>query len=319
VAPVRVSPRFGLRHVRELYRFGTGIVLIGVSNVLARRVDVLIIGARLGSELAGLYQRAFQLVLMPLDQLTSPVTKVLFPAMASVHEDRERLGRAYLVLVRLSALVGFPLMTFLWIAGDLLILVAYGPWWVGAASILRLLAISGYFRIAYRVHGLLVQASGHPMQEGVRQAIYLGLVVVLAFAGSRFGIEGVVGGVVVAAGLFFLLMTQLALRLSGLTWRQWAGAMRTALAASLILGAVLVALRTAVGDGLPAPSLCLLQCVAAAASYALALRWLCTRADQEVIGRVSAELPSRVGRAVRAAVAIDPAAAPIATPLAEHA
>jgi PST family polysaccharide transporter len=303
-APVRPGFRFRLAHVQDLYRFGAGMVVIGVANVLARRLDVLIIGARLGTVTVGLYQRAFQLLLLPLEQLLNPVTKVLFPALATVQGDRDRLRRAFLAVVRLSALVGFPLMTLVWVLGDLVIVVAYGPAWLGAAPILRLLAVSGYFRIVYRMHGLVVQASGRPLAEGLRQAVYVVLVVALTFVGSLAGIEGAVAGVVIASAIFMASMTRLALGLAGVGASEWLGAMRTGTAASVAMAGALLVTRAVVAPYFAASVLLVVTCVAGLPAYILAVRWLGTVHDREVLGRVAGAMPRPVAWSLRHAFAV---------------
>jgi teichuronic acid exporter len=174
-APGSIPLRFRFDDLRVLMSYGSGILFINIANILTQRLDILIIGRQVGSEAIGLYQRANQLMLLPLTQVTGSIHRVLFPALTSVQSEQERFQRGYLGVVRLSALLAFPLVTGLYITAEVLIPFVYGPKWVGTVPILQVLAIAGIFRILLNTNGLVIQARGRAMAEGVQQGIWLAL------------------------------------------------------------------------------------------------------------------------------------------------
>ncbi|MBM4496695.1 oligosaccharide flippase family protein [Rhodococcus hoagii] len=48
-------------------------------NYLSRNIDTIVIGRRFGTESLGFYNRAYQLLTLPLNQINGPATKVAFP------------------------------------------------------------------------------------------------------------------------------------------------------------------------------------------------------------------------------------------------
>ena len=226
-APGLIPLVFRRRHLRELISYGSGIMFISIANILARRLDVLIIGQQLGSGAVGLYQRASHLVLLPLQHVTGSVHKVLFPAMSLIQEEEGRFQRGYLKAVRLSALVAFPLLTALGAGADVIIPFVYGPMWEETVPMLQILAISGAFSILSNTQGLVVQVRGRPLAEAALQAVWLVLVVTLGFLGSKAGAVGVAVGVSLATVIFCICMTHLALSITGVRFVDWLQAMRT--------------------------------------------------------------------------------------------
>jgi len=235
-APGLISLEFRRHHLRELLGYGSGALFIGIANSLGNRVDNLIIARQLGSEAVGLYQRAFHLVMLPLQHVTGYVHKVLFAAMSSIQTKNARFQRAYLKAVRLSALVAFPLLTMLGTSAGVIIPFVYGPRWEGTVPILQLLTIVGILRILSNTQGLVVQACGQPMSEAVFQAVWLALVVILGSLGSRAGVLGVVVGVFLATCIFCTCMTYLAHSMIDIKVVEWLKAMRTGFLGSVAMG-----------------------------------------------------------------------------------
>ena len=171
--PGRLPLSFCLYSAKNLLAYGSGILFIRICNDLAHRIDVLIIGQRLGAETVGLYQRSFHLVSIPLYQFTGAVNAVLFPAMASLQDETSRFRRGYLGSVGLTSMLAFPVLTLLWTTADLVIPLLYGPQWNGTVPILMSLAVVGYLRVANNPNGLVTQARGRVMAEAWCQAAFM--------------------------------------------------------------------------------------------------------------------------------------------------
>ena len=298
-APGFIPLLFRPHHLRDLLSYGSGILFINVANTLAQRVDTLIIGRQVGSEAVGLYQRAFQLALLPLSQMTGPVTKVLFPAMSLIQGEQKRFQRGYLAATRLSALMAFPLLTMLGATADLLVPLVYGPMWEATVPILQILAVSGIFRLLMNVHSLVTQASGRVMAEAVRQGIWLILVAVFGFLGSYVGVLGVTIGVTLATCIFFISMTKLTLSITTIRLADWLKVMQTGLLGSTLMGLTILGMKYLLVNRLS--SMLLLGVVACVGLfiYILVCRFCLTRADSELLESICGVLPSRAGDVLR--------------------
>ena len=292
-APGRVPLAFRMQHLRDLLQYGVGFLGIDVANLCTQQIDILIIGQQLGSGAVGLYQRAFQLVLLPLRQITSATHKVLFPAMSSIQNEGQRFQRGYLGALSLSALVAFPILTLIWTTADLIIPLVYGSMWTGAIPILQILALSGYFRIVYNTHGLVIQSRGRGTSEARCQGIYLGLIILFAYVGSAAGIVGTAVGVSMACLLFFVLMTRLALSVTGVSLSRLLLALKTGIIGSILLGVSVIVLKTVLAKSIPIGLLWMVSCSFGLLVYVASLRLFLTIEEQQFLERMSMMLPIR--------------------------
>src|SRR5437762_8001519 len=82
--------------VRSMLVFGGNFTGFSVVNYFARNLDNMLIGWWWGAAALGLYAKAYQLLLLPLDQINSPITSVAVPALSRLTDDPERYRQAYL-------------------------------------------------------------------------------------------------------------------------------------------------------------------------------------------------------------------------------
>lgn len=177
--------------VRSLLRFGRNLTGFSVVNYFARNLDNILIGRFWGSAQLGLYARAYQLLLLPLDQITAPITSVAVPALSRLVSSPERYRSAYLRLVEKIAILTMPLMAFMIAVADDLVLFLLGPNWIGVGRIFALLAVAGLVQPVSSTTGWLfvTQARTHQMfQWGL---IGSSIIVVSIVAGLPWGAVGV--------------------------------------------------------------------------------------------------------------------------------
>ena len=306
-APGSVPLRLEWCYFGPLFRFGSAVSITNITNLLAQRLDVLIIARLVGSAGVGLYQRALQMALLPLAQMTGPVNKVLFPAMSSVQDQPGRFRRGYLATVRFSALVVFPVLTFLWATADIVVPFVYGPMWEDAVPILQIVCIAGIFRVLTNSQALVAQAQGRARAEAVRQFVWLLLVALCGIIGSRAGVVGVALGITLASFLFFVSMTHLALPLAGVSLSDWWNAMRagivgcTVMALSIVVSKILL-----IGSISTIILLVAISCVGLCA-YVAVIRFCLSSEDAKFADLVSGILPPRLGNLLRSILGINSA------------
>lgn len=91
-AIARWWPRLPRRHqeMRSLLSFGGGLVGGQLLVYLSRNVDSMVIGRVFGATWLGYYNRAFQLMLLPLNQIIAPSTRVALPTLSRLNDDTKR-------------------------------------------------------------------------------------------------------------------------------------------------------------------------------------------------------------------------------------
>ncbi len=220
-SPHDKRPMFELRAIGELMYFGAGFSLAKFANYFATQADNLVVGRLLGPAALGHYAYAYQLMASPATLFGQILDRVLFPTMASVQHEPERLIRAYRSGVFVCATVIMPVSAVFAILAPEIVLILLGPVWADVALPLRILACGMLFRTSYKISDTIVRATGAVYARAWRQAVFAAAVVVCALIGQNWGLAGVAMGVVVALALNFTMMAQLSLRLSGMTWRSF--------------------------------------------------------------------------------------------------
>jgi O-antigen/teichoic acid export membrane protein len=145
--------------IRELFKFSSNLTAFTAINYWYRNGDNLLVGKFFGSAPLGMYSRAYNLMLMPLNQITFVVSKVMFPALSRIQEDKARVRSIYLRSIAMIALVTFPLMSGLFVVANHFVLAIYGPPWAGVIPILRVFCILGMFQ-SISTGGWIFQSQG---------------------------------------------------------------------------------------------------------------------------------------------------------------
>lgn len=185
VQPARLSD------VRHLLAFGGGIAGANISNFVARNADNILIGRYLGAQQLGFYDRAYKLLLFPLMQIVSPLSRTVVPILSQLADDAPRYRSAYRRAANQIMLVAIPGMVVLVVMADMLVPLAMGKQWVNVVPIFRWLGLAGiYMPLSQTLPWLLV--SQQRTRELSTVTAWHTIVCVAAFiAGLQFGVVGI--------------------------------------------------------------------------------------------------------------------------------
>lgn len=218
-----VSPLVDPKACSDLMRFGVGFSAARIANFVAVQGDNVVVGRWLGPGALGLYGRAYQLMAMPANLFGQVLDKVLFPAMAKIQGNSQRLEVAYRRGVALVAIVMLPVSVVLCVLAPELVTVLLGPKWMDVVLPLRILAAGTLFRTSYKISDSVARATGAVYQRAWRQGVYALLVLAGAGFGLKWGVLGVAWGVLMSIVVNFVLMAELSLKLTGMNigdfWR----------------------------------------------------------------------------------------------------
>src|SRR5919112_1837890 len=216
-----VRPSLSLRASRDLLSFGFGHSLAQLGLVLSQQSDNLVVGRWLGPTALGIYGRAYNLMVLPATVFGKIVNRVLFPIMAQVQNERERLAGGYERALAIVALVSLPVSATLWIVAPEFIPVLLGPKWTAVVLPFRLFTISLFFRMSSKVSDTCTKAAGAVYSRALIQGIYAVMVFLSALLGMRWGIGGVALAVSVVMGINWMMMAALGQRVTGLSWSRF--------------------------------------------------------------------------------------------------
>lgn len=155
--PSRPGP---IAEIAPMLRFGSGVTGFNLANFLARNADDIIIGRAAGPVVLGNYDRAYKLLLMPLEQVSRPIGRVMLPILSQLSDQPARYSAAYLRTVRQIMLVALPGVVLLLMEAERVIPLLLGPGWDDAVIIFQWLAIAGLHQPLTTTMGWLFLSQG---------------------------------------------------------------------------------------------------------------------------------------------------------------
>ncbi|MEX5565532.1 lipopolysaccharide biosynthesis protein [Pseudophaeobacter sp. 1A16562] len=126
---------------RDSIHFGTHITLFQFLNFFHRQSDDMLIGWRWGASDLGFYNRAYALLLAPIQLIQGPVTAAVIPGLSRLHGDSEAWSGLYVSTLKVVVTVAAPLSFMLILAAPELILIMFGPGWERSIGIFQILSI----------------------------------------------------------------------------------------------------------------------------------------------------------------------------------
>ncbi len=249
----RWRPRmeFSWPRVAPLARFSFALLgtnLVGYAN---RNVDALLVGRYLGGGALGIYSMAIQLMLYPLQQVSSVIVRVLFPTLVQLSDDLPRLRSAYLKAVGAIALVTFPMMGGLFAVADDFVAVVFGADWIEMVPVLKVLAWVGMMQSVGTTVGTIYLSRARTGLAFRVSLVAMPLIVGAMAIGLKWGILGVALGYAAASGILFYYTAVNAFRLVDIDLRSFHEVIYRPLLTTLAMVGVAMAVVAAMGSAQP--------------------------------------------------------------------
>lgn len=198
---------FSWRSFRELFGFGSKLMLSGVLDVLGNNLFTLIIGKKFAASSLGYYTRAYGYAYLPVGVLSGVLSRVTLPMLSRIQEDDERLAKVYQQMLNLAAFVTFPLMTGLALLARPLIVLMITDKWLPCVEYLQILCFAF---MLYPIHALnlnLLQVKGRSDLFLRLEVIKKVLMLALLLIALPFGIRAICISGVIASLLALILNT----------------------------------------------------------------------------------------------------------------
>ncbi len=226
----------GKKEFKELFAFGSGVSFSKLFDYTGNNVDNLLIGKLINSDALGLYNRAYNLMTLPISKISSGIYNVLFPAFAKVQDNTQSLRTAYYRTIKSTAFLLFPVLTAMFAAADFIILGLYGPKWEGAIDAFKILIFAGFLRTTLSYSGAIAHATGNVYKEVFQQVVYVITLTIGAYFGAKYyGIEGVGFAVIIALGYKFVAQSNLSIKIIESNWLAFLQSLLPGIANALVM------------------------------------------------------------------------------------
>ncbi len=193
VRPARWHPGIPRRGAGTEALIGFGFHLSGANllNFASRNADNLIIAYATSPRELGIYDRAYRILLYPINQALQPLGQVMIPMLSRCLDKPDRFRSQYWSAVILIHVLCLPGLVIAMIFPETVIGMLLGPRWLEGASLFGWFAGAGLFQIYLGTTSWLLISQGRG-----REYLYVGLltsgVALVSFLiGIGWGIRGV--------------------------------------------------------------------------------------------------------------------------------
>jgi len=199
-----------------LLAFGGRFSATQLLSYATRNVDSIAIGRFWGPTSLGFYDRAYQLGVVPLSQINTPMSRISIPVLSKVRSDKPRylagLRKAQLLTLYGTATV-FALLAAL---GTEVVALLLGSDWAKTGQLLSILAVGCIFRAAQQVPYWVFMSNGLAKEQLRFYCVTQPLIAAIILCGLPWGAHGVAIAFCVAYALFWAASVYYSCRSAGL-------------------------------------------------------------------------------------------------------
>jgi teichuronic acid exporter len=193
---------FSKQSFKELFGFGSKLLVSGLIDTLYRNIYYLVIGKYFSAQELGYYTRAEGFKNLPSQNLNSIVSRVTYPVLSSMQDDIPRLRNNYQKLIRSVMFITFILMLGMAAVAEPMIHTLIGAKWEPAIIYLQMLCFVG---MMYPLHALnlnMLQVQGRSdlflKLEVIKKIIAIPTIVIGVFFGIKIMIVGMMVNTLIA-------------------------------------------------------------------------------------------------------------------------
>jgi len=184
---------------RSLFGFGGYMLLTGLLNAAATRLQSLLIGKLFDARALGFYTLAQNTQQAPASLIDGILRRVGLPIFSAIAQDRTKLRAALRSSLRMAMFLFVPCMVGISVIAKPLVDLVYGPRWGSAAPILSVLSLSAAL---WPIHILNLAAIGAQGRSNLLLRVEVGkqlVGIVLIAAASSWGSLAIAWAVLASA------------------------------------------------------------------------------------------------------------------------
>jgi PST family polysaccharide transporter len=189
--------------MKHLLTFSFDMLGTQLIAYLAKNVDSVAIGRVWGPAPLGIYDRAYQVLVVPLNQLNAPLSRVAIPVFSRLTGDTAAFHSAIRKAQLLTTYCTGTLFALFAALAPAAVDVLFGPEWVAVAPVLTVLAVGGIFRSLQQVCFWIYTSLGLTRAQLKFYLVAQPMLVLVILLGLPWGILGVAIGHSVGFGLYW--------------------------------------------------------------------------------------------------------------------
>lgn len=140
--PVRFRIRLDINPMKRIFSYSIYVFLFNLVNYFSRNLDKLLVGKYVSLSDLGQYQKSYNLMMMPVNNISDVITPVLHPIFSEFQNDIQFIKDRYFKFLHIVSYISFPLSVFLYFVSREAILIVYGDNWEPAIRPFQILSLT---------------------------------------------------------------------------------------------------------------------------------------------------------------------------------
>lgn len=130
-------------NINKNLRFGLDLTYYDIIQYASKNLDGLLIGRFCGSDILGLYSKAQQIAMMPIEQVRSIFWGIGFTSLSTLQNQPDKFNKYYSKMLFTMSFFYFPIVFFMAIESNIIIKLILGEAWLRAVPLFTLFILIG--------------------------------------------------------------------------------------------------------------------------------------------------------------------------------
>lgn len=251
VLRVPEKPRFlfSLTEVKSHLSFATANIGDQLVQFVFKNVDTFLLSRYAAAAQLGWYDRAFKLLVFPVQQAGASVARVVMPAFSAFGDDKQKMAAAYLKLMGTAALMALPVLATIPVIAGEGVKLLFDPSWRPLASLFGIFTLMAFAQGVFALGNPVFYLSGK-VTTLLRFSLVSRTSAVLVLLWAVFtaqDIQTIALSFSLAAFVFVVPFQHIVLNLLSIAWIQLWEELKRPVLASVIMVIALVVTRSILG------------------------------------------------------------------------
>ena len=215
------SLRFSKESFRNLFGFGSKLMVTGVYSVIINNISTICIGRAYRSSQLGFYTRASQFSQLISFTVNDVLGTVTFPVLSHLQDDKDHMVSVYRKVLYLTAMIIFPIMILCTLLAKPIILILLTEKWLPCVVLMQWLFLARMFIPLSSVNMNILNAVGRSDLFMKLDFSKAPLIILMLFITIPINVEAICIGSFVNSFICFFINAYLPGRMFGYgAWKQ---------------------------------------------------------------------------------------------------
>jgi O-antigen/teichoic acid export membrane protein len=201
----KLSFKFSKQSFKVLFGFGSKLLLAGLYAQTLNNIYNIVIGRAYNAESLGLFTRARQFNELSAGTVAVILNQVTFPVLSSLQNDQTRMVYVYKRVIRMTALLNFPVMTLLFFLAKPLVFLLLTDKWSQMVTLLQIMCFAYVFYPTSFINMNILNAIGRSDLFLKADLLKFPFVVLTLIISIPLGIKAMTVGFVITSFIAFLI------------------------------------------------------------------------------------------------------------------